>query len=328
MVKVAVLVNPYSGRDIRRISSYAGTVTNWERVRVLRMIVEGLSVTPVDEVVFYPDPDGISEYIIGEFKGRIPVEMYAADMRLERSWRDSAEFARIAWRENAGAMLVLGGDGTARAVAKARRDVPFLPISMGTNNVVPYRVDPTYAGIAVGYAASRGSRCRGVYRAKRIAVRYEGGEDLGLVDLALTTHGFIGARAILDPGMVRELFLTMGTPTSIGLTSILGYIRPIGRREPLASRIVLGNRFTTIALLAPGLVREVGVEEARVVRLPYREEVDVDYSILSFDGERDLAVRDQRISVLIDGEGPLLIDPYSVLKRLVEEEVFIRRRAG
>ena len=321
VVKVAVLVNPYSGRDIRRVSAYAGTVTNWERVRALRMFIQGLSVTPVDEVVFYPDPDGVSEYVIEEFRGRAPMEMFTAQMVVEGTWADTARFTEIAWREGAGAMLVLGGDGTVRAAAKAFRDVKLLPISMGTNNAVPYALDPTHAGIVAGYVAWRGSS-RGVYRAKRVVVRYEGGVDLGLVDLAFTTHGFVGARAVLDVGMVEEVYMTMGTPESVGLTSILGYLRPISRREPLASKVVLGRGFRTVALLAPGVVREVGVREVRVLKLPYREGRDVDYTLLSFDGERDLVVRGQRLDILIDDAGPPIIDPHAVLREMVEEGVF------
>ncbi len=323
MVKIAVLVNPYSGRDIRRVSSYAKTVTNWERIRVLRMFIKGVSVTPVDEIMFYPDPDGISEYIIDEFREKTSIDMYVAEMKLDYSWRDSMEFTRIAWRENVKAMLVLGGDGTARAVAKAYRDIPFLPISMGTNNVIPYQIDPTYAGIVVGYAASRNPSCKGFYRAKSIVVEHYTGEDLGLVDLAFTTHSFIGARAVLDLDKVREIYITMGTPINIGLTSILGYIRPIDRKEQLASRIVLGRGFKTMATLAPGLLREVSIRDVKVLKLPYTEEKDIDYSILSFDGERDLVVKNQRVRIIIDSNGPPIIDPYTVLQEIVKEKIFI-----
>ena len=52
-----------------------------------------------------------------------------------------------------GCLITLGGDGTNRVVAKACGDIPLVPISCGTNNVFPYMVEGTVAGLAAGLVA-------------------------------------------------------------------------------------------------------------------------------------------------------------------------------
>ena len=59
-----------------------------------------------------------------------------------------------------GALVVLGGDGTQRAVAKAWRDAPLVPLSTGTNNVFPLHVEATAAGLAAGWSRRRASPSR------------------------------------------------------------------------------------------------------------------------------------------------------------------------
>ena len=54
----------------------------------------------------------------------------------------------------ASCIITLGGDGTNRAVAKTCGDTPLLPISTGTNNVFPFMVEGTLAGMAAGVVAT------------------------------------------------------------------------------------------------------------------------------------------------------------------------------
>ena len=75
-----------------------------------------------------------------------------------------------------GVLLVLGGDGTNRIVAKAWPDATLLPISTGTNNVFPEHVEATLAGAAAGLVASgRVAREEVARRAKLVRVTTEDG---------------------------------------------------------------------------------------------------------------------------------------------------------
>ena len=56
------------------------------------------------------------------------------------------------------AIVVLGGDGTHRVVAKACGDVPICALSTGTNNAFPEMRETTVAGLATGLVATRPGR--------------------------------------------------------------------------------------------------------------------------------------------------------------------------
>ena len=51
-------------------------------------------------------------------------------------------------------VIVVGGDGTSRDVAKGWLDAPLLAVSTGTNNVFPVWTEATSVGTAAGLVAS------------------------------------------------------------------------------------------------------------------------------------------------------------------------------
>ena len=68
--------------------------------------------------------------------------------------RDSQLTAAQFRDQGVGAVIALGGDGTQRDVAKGWRDVPLVPLAVGTNNVFPLQLEATVAGFAAGAVAS------------------------------------------------------------------------------------------------------------------------------------------------------------------------------
>ena len=73
---------------------------------------------------------------------RLP-DVRMLDLPVTGQAADSAEAARRFCTAGARCIIVLGGDGTVRAVSKGAGDVPLLPISTGTNNVLPSFVEGT-----------------------------------------------------------------------------------------------------------------------------------------------------------------------------------------
>ena len=88
-------------------------------------------------------------------------------MPLTSTAEDSARAVALMCQAGVDAILVLGGDGTHRVVAKSCGDVPICALSTGTNNVFPEMREATVAGMATGLVATgRGSidqrrRCLG-----------------------------------------------------------------------------------------------------------------------------------------------------------------------
>ena len=74
-----------------------------------------------------------------------------------------------------GAIVVLGGDGTHRAVVSECGDIPIAGISTGTNNAFPEMREPTITGLARrARRHRRGSGRRRFVANKRLDVAING----------------------------------------------------------------------------------------------------------------------------------------------------------
>ncbi|GIS62753.1 MAG: hypothetical protein CM1200mP2_49780 [Planctomycetaceae bacterium] len=155
---------------------------------------------------------------------------------------DSLAAARALADRDAAAIVVLGGDGTHRVVAKGSGDVPLVPISTGTNNVWPRRNEGTLAGMAAALVADERvpleNACR---RTPRLDVLRDGQPiDMALVDVAACDIPVPGARAIWDIERIHQLVLSMAQPGVLGLSAIGGSLPPPPGDDRRAS--VTGDR--------------------------------------------------------------------------------------
>jgi predicted polyphosphate/ATP-dependent NAD kinase len=102
------------------------------------------------EVVFLPDPVGMAQALSGiteplRIKPRF-LEMSVCD----RSSRFDPS-SGIMHAQGVACVIVIGGDGTSRVVAKGSQEMPLIPLSTGTNNAFPRFLESTLAGLAAGY---------------------------------------------------------------------------------------------------------------------------------------------------------------------------------
>ena len=129
-------------------------------------------------------------------------------------------------------IVVLGGDGTARAAAAPSGDVPLLPLSTGTNNAFPEMWEATVAGTAAGLLATgRVSAGEVTHRCKALHVRAGEAHEIALVDVCVTTVAHVAAKALWQPATLRELYCTFAEPHAIGLSSIAGLLHPVARTD-------------------------------------------------------------------------------------------------
>jgi predicted polyphosphate/ATP-dependent NAD kinase len=214
-------------------------------------------------------------------------------------------------------VIVIGGDGTSRVVAKGSGKMPLIPLSTGTNNAFPRFLESTLAGLAAGYYASRQlSWAEFTVPTKRLNL-YRNGvwEDIALVDVAVCDYQFVGARALWEVDRLKELFLTQGQPTNIGMASIGGMVHPIRPQDEAGLYLQLGpgNR-TVTAAIAPGLVTSVGIHRHEVMHLSARYPVTFMPSIFALDGEREIVVTaTDRWDISLSWEGPRLLDIEKVM---------------
>ena len=114
------------------------------------------------------------------------------DVKAEGTQDDSTCAAALLAEMGVGCIITLGGDGTNRVVAKACHDIPLVPISTGTNNVFPYMIEGTVAGLAAGVVASGRVDAAKVCRRAPILELLRNNEpiDLALIDLVVTEDAF------------------------------------------------------------------------------------------------------------------------------------------
>jgi predicted polyphosphate/ATP-dependent NAD kinase len=318
---------------MRRLISSASVFTTTEKVHVVRRLLSGLGAVGVARVLVMPDSAGLSLGISRAFEQHRPHLMGPwpdVDV-LDFALRDSAEDSVIATQEmvvrGVGAIVVLGGDGTARAVASACSDTPMLALSTGTNNAFGIGLDGTVAGLAAGLVAPGACAVAEVcYRAKKLIVRHGERTEIALVDVAVIDQDRVGARAVWDPDLVREMAVTFAEPHAIGLSAIAGAIRPCGRREPSGRFLRMGDGQTVIAALAPGLMRSVPVA-AHAALLPGKPvELSTPHGVIALDGEREMVfhANGPRPTVELSLDGPLVIDVEATMALAATHNLLVR----
>jgi len=320
---VGIIANPASGKDIRRLVAHGSTFDNNEKINIVRRALLGLAAAGVAEVAYLPDGYGIVERAAASAKPRIT--MTPLDMAVVSHASDSTEAAQRLRALGVAAIITLGGDGTNRAVAKGCGDVPLVPVSTGTNNVFPRMVEGTLAGLAAGLVASgiarnRPGSPRVIRRAPCLRVDIDGvPADMALIDVVSSNHAWIGARALWEPGHLREVVLSRISAAAIGIASLGGALFPRECERCSGAWIAVGDPATASTRvtvpIAPGLLRDVPVRESRLLSHGSSVSLRSGSCTIALDGEREIEIRDprSRVVVRLDPRGPRVVDVEAAL---------------
>jgi predicted polyphosphate/ATP-dependent NAD kinase len=227
---------------------------------------------------------------------------------------------------DAGAIIVLGGDGTNRVVAKGCGRVPIVPISTGTNNVFPSMIEGTVAGMAAGLVALGAVDVEHVtFQAKRLEVYLDRTlADVALVDVVTSSDLWIGTRAIWDPSHIREVVLARAEPGAIGLSSLGSCLGLVEAREEHGMYIAIGPGCTEVlAPLGPGLVAHIPIREHRLLDIGDEVALDPDSGTIALDGEREIEVYGRpEITVRLTMDGPRVVDIARCMREAAAQGFF------
>jgi len=308
---VGVIANPASGRDIRRLVAHASVFTNNEKVNILQRVLLALDAVGVERASIMPDSCGLGLRALDGLK-LTSLWVESIDMPVTGTDRDSSEAATRLRASNVGSIVVLGGDGTNRVVARGCGQVPVVPISTGTNNVFPTMVEGTIAGMAAGLLATGAVDAgQASHRTKRLEVYVDDDlVDIALIDVATSSDLWVGSRAIWDPSRIREIVLARAEPGSIGVSSIGSCLQPLDVWDGQGMYIVLGPGGTRVLVpMAPGLVTTVSVRSYRMLAEGEQVTLDPSAATVALDGEREIEVCDrQTVTVRLTGNGPRVVD--------------------
>ena len=247
MATVGIIANPAAGKDIRRLVAQGRFIPNQEKVNVLKRVLAGLGALGVERVLMMPDAYRLGAAVAdGVPQG---VELQILEMVVFNEEQDSTRAADLMAQGGAGCIVTLGGDGTNRAVAKGSGSVPLVPISTGTNNVFSQPVEGTVAGLAAGVVARGLVELDSVTTVPNILEVQIGRRppEIALVDVAISTETFVGARAIWDVRTLGEVFLARLVPGSIGLSAIGALLAPSPMDDGSGLRLRIGQGGTSPA---------------------------------------------------------------------------------
>ena len=328
MHPVGIIANPVSGKDIRRLVAHGSVFDNQEKVRMVRRMLLGLEAVGISRALYMPD-----DYAIVDRATRglhLALQTQALAMHMDNSQEDSTRAARLMQENGAACLIVLGGDGTCRAVAKGTARVPLLPVSTGTNNVFPWMIEASIAGLAAGLIAAGKipvERC--TFRSCCLEVLMEGTvRDMALVDVAVYKDSFIASRAIWDLEKVTQIFLTRCRPDSIGLSAVGGQLRTLLPDQQNGLHLCLGgdNQRVTAAI-APGLFQSIPVRREALMAVGENIAVTDAPCVLALDGEREVEIpKGGTASVRLSMDGPVVIDPRRTMTAAQQRGVFVASR--
>lgn len=306
---IGIIANPVSARDIRRVIANATALQITDRANIVLRVLSCVHACGVERVYMMPENGGIRHHVRrgidrAENQGlkHFPAVDYL-DYKISGTVDDTLKAARLMKETGVAAIVVLGGDGTHRAVVTACGDVPIAGISTGTNNAFPEHREPTITGLAVGLAVTGKVPPETAYQQnKKIVVRVNDHEEIALVDVAVVTERYVGARALWRTETFRELFVTFADPEVIGMSAIAGLLTRVTRLDPhgLHVRLAPDDEADIIVdtPIAPGYVRGIGIRDYAEMEPSVAYSPSITDGSIALDGERELSfTRDDRVSI-------------------------------
>ncbi|MES3517506.1 MAG: NAD(+)/NADH kinase [Natronomonas sp.] len=335
MTRVGLIVNPAAGHDIRRLTGGASVVDDYAKRRVAGCVLDGLTtISDPPSVEIMPDRSGIADTVVSEAPDSIHIEQI--EMSVEGSAADTQRAAEH-FSDDADVAVVLGGDGTTRDAAMEIGDVPVVSVSTGTNNVVPTPVDGTVAGAAAAIVATdRIDVDAAIDRHGTVDVVADdvtGTKRLnGLATVEITDRSFIGTRAVVDPSELLGGVVSRAHPVDIGLGAAAGCLEPLAPDDPGGAALRLDapdeTDRTVRAIIAPGMVAEIGVVEHE--RLSWGESAVFEISdvVIGADGEREIEIVDATVEMTPRHDGLRLVDAKRTLKHAAEAGILSEQQPG
>jgi len=324
---VGIIANPVSARDIRRIVAYAGNMQITDRANIVLRLLSGLGAVGIERVLIMPENSGIRQHVVRGLQrssnlgeGRFPTVEYL-DMPISSSTQDSIDAADRMRAAGVAAIIVLGGDGTHRAVVSACGEIPIAGVSTGTNNAFPKFQEPTTVGMAVGLAVTETGLAEVAFRGnKLLEVDVSGHREIALVDVAVVSERYVGARALWRAQNFKELFVAFAETEVIGMSVVAGLLDPVSRDTPEGRHVRFDNSSNPVyelrAPIAPGVIETIGIESwsSLLPDTPYA--IDQQQGSIAFDGERELSFSsDDRPTITLRTNAFRTIDVSACMQR-------------
>ena len=318
-MRIAICVNPMSGRDVRRIAARATNMTHEAKRDIVARVAAGAHATGATDIYVAKEPFRIASLALQHLG--LDARVHVLDPPITNTAADTE--AAIAGYLAAGCTTIvsLGGDGTNRAIARALLEagtaaagVSLIPLSTGTNNVFPVLAEPTIAGMVAGLLAA--GKLDAAELGRRAKLLHVGGSDasgapvadVGLIDAVLLRRDYIGNLLPFDAARIDRILLTRAEPNAVGMSPIGGLLEVVDAADDEGLLVEMGAGVEFSAPLSPGSFQTVSVRS--ITRIPF--DVPVPFrgpGVLALDGDRDHKLAaDGGLTVRIRRDGPNIVD--------------------
>jgi len=306
---VGIVMNARAGKDIRRLAAHGPVPSDMSRIADLQRIIVGARSAGAVSIVLPVDGRGLAERAV---EGQ-PDDVELLDIAANGTGDDSATAASTMRELGVGAIVVAGGDGTHRDVARGWRDAPIVALASGTNNAYPQQVEASIAGAAAGLAVTIEAPFDELvaYQSLVIDLDVEGEvHDIALISAAVLRDDLGAASSLWQIDHVDQVLATVAEPWSIGLSAFAGIVAPTSRTDDRGVLLDLDpkspRRIT--APIAPGKYVEAGLSSASVVELEQPVAVRGP-ARFALDGERAAILADDEWAAMtMRRDGPRVID--------------------
>ena len=301
------------------------------KINVVRRLLLGALEVGACDIVYLEDPMRIVGKASSSLMKRLTMTSTATPR--EHAEVDTVLAARRMAELGCSVVIVLGGDGTNRAVAKGWPDAPVIPISTGTNNAFPYDAEATVAGVAAGLIATGVVDIDEVATpSKVVRVQVDGQpDDVALIDAVVLHDPFVGSMELFNPNTMELAVLSRADPAAVGFSAVGGLLCPHTAEDGggVLVRFVPPAEAAAPATLlraptAPGHYAQLAITETRVVA--DGESVSFDGPcILAFDGERRRRVlQGVSGSFTVERTGPRVVDLAETMSAAADQGYFTR----
>lgn len=306
---VGVIMNARAGKDIRRLAANAPAPNDATRAAELRRVIAGAHHAGAERILVAADHHRLVERVLAG--SNAPVDLL--ELTTTGTGEDSTAAARAMAEAEVDALVVSGGDGTHRDVARGWRNAPIVALAAGTNNAFPQAIEPTIAGAAAGLVSVGAASFDDLvaYRALVIDVEVQGrARDLALVSAAVLRGDHVGGGNVWGIDGVEQVFAAVAEPWSIGLSALAGVVAPTSRSDDRGVLLDLDpdtpQRVT--APTAPGYYVDAGLRSVSVVDAGQPVAVRGP-AMIAVDGDPRISLEpDEWASMTIRRNGPHVID--------------------
>lgn len=340
MSKVGIIVNPSSGKDIRRLIGYGSVYGNEEKINIVKRIITALLFSGVEEIIYMSDPYSLVDTAISRLNKadylQLTNKLHKLDMPLHGTKTDSITAGFLMAEHKTDCIIVLGGDGTSRVVAMGCGNTPILPVSTGTNNVFPYHIEGSSAGLAAGlFSVNKLDKKKVISERKHFNLFINDVfKDIALVDLVVYDDPYISNKAMWKAEKMLYVAVTSAGTGSIGMSSVISNFRLVSDMENNGWECYINPenpQFYVGVPIAPGLFNEIPIEKDGIIPLNTRIPVMINrkksWLTIALDGEKEYEVNLEKdcIEIEVERSRVRVLEPDRVMEEAVGKGLLVRK---